>query len=42
LILWGEVPGGLATIYFALFSVALLVVGFALFVRLKPKFADHL
>jgi ABC-type polysaccharide/polyol phosphate export permease len=42
LILWGELPGGLATLYFALFSVALFVVGFAMFVRLKPKFADHL
>lgn len=42
LILWGEVPGGLATLYFTLFSVALFIVGFALFVRLKPRFADHL
>jgi len=42
LILWGELPGALSTLYFALFSVALLVVGFALFVRLKPKFAEHL
>ena len=42
LILWGELPGELATLYFALFSVALFVVGFAMFVRLKPRFADHL
>lgn len=42
LILDGTLPGGLATLYFTLFSAALLVVGFALFVRLKPKFADHL
>jgi ABC-type polysaccharide/polyol phosphate export permease len=41
-ILWGELPGTLATLYFALFSVALFIVGFALFVRLRPKFADHL
>ena len=42
LILDGALPGGLATLYFTLFSVALFVVGFALFVRLKPKFADQL
>lgn len=42
LILHGTMPGGLATLYFTLFSVALFVVGFAMFVRLKPKFADHL
>ncbi|HEX6710837.1 MAG TPA: ABC transporter permease, partial [Rubrobacter sp.] len=42
LILDGALPGGLATLYFTLFSAALFVVGFALFVRLKPKFADHL
>ncbi len=42
LILDGALPGGLATLYFTLFSVALFVVGFAVFVRLKPKFADHL
>ncbi|CAN5799197.1 ABC transporter permease [soil metagenome] len=42
LILDGTMPGGLATLYFTLFSVALFVVGFALFVRLKPRFADHL
>jgi ABC-type polysaccharide/polyol phosphate export permease len=42
LILWDELPGALSTLYFALFSVALLVVGFALFVRFKPQFAEHL
>ncbi len=42
LILDGTLPGALSTIYFALFSVALFVVGFALFVRLRPNFADHL
>ena len=42
LILNGELPGELSTLYFTLFSVALFVVGFALFVRLKPKFADLL
>ena len=42
LILNGELPGGMATLYFTLFSVALFVVGFALFVRLKPQFADLL
>jgi ABC-type polysaccharide/polyol phosphate export permease len=42
LILWDKLPGALSTLYFALFSVALLVVGFALFVRFKPQFADHL
>ena len=42
LILNGTVPGALSTLYFALFSVALFIFGFALFVRLRPKFADHL
>jgi ABC-type polysaccharide/polyol phosphate export permease len=42
LILYGTLPGSLSTLYFALFSVALFVLGFALFVRLRPKFADHL
>jgi len=42
LILNGTLPGALSTLYFALFSVALFVFGFALFVRLRPKFADHL
>ena len=42
LILYGTMPGALSTLYFALFSVALFIFGFALFVRLRPKFADHL
>jgi ABC-2 type transport system permease protein len=42
LILDGTMPGALSTLYFTLFSVALFIVGFALFVRLKPRFADHL
>ena len=42
LILDGTLPGALSTLYFALFSVALFVFGFALFVRLRPRFADHL
>ena len=42
LILEGTLPGGLATLYFSLFSVVLFVFGFALFVRLKNGFADQL
>jgi ABC-2 type transport system permease protein len=42
LILEGTLPGGLSTLYFTLFSVALFVIGFALFVRMKPGFADQL
>jgi ABC-type polysaccharide/polyol phosphate export permease len=42
LILAGTLPGALSTLYFALFSVALFVLGFALFVQLRPRFADHL
>ncbi len=42
LILYGELPGAMATLYFSLFAAVLFVVGFALFVRLKPGFADHL
>ena len=42
MILEGALPGGLATLYFFLFSLALFIVGFALFVRFKPGFADHL
>jgi len=42
LILNGELPGEMATLYFTLFSVALFVAGFALFVRFKPRFADLL
>jgi ABC-type polysaccharide/polyol phosphate export permease len=39
-ILLGELPGAQSTLYFTLFSVALFVVAFWLFVRLKPRFAD--
>jgi len=42
LILYGELPGAQATLYFTLFAVALFVVGFTVFVRLKPGFADQL
>jgi ABC-2 type transport system permease protein len=42
LILNGELPGEMATLYFTLFSAALFVASFALFVRLKPRFADLL
>jgi ABC-2 type transport system permease protein len=41
-ILYGELPGGMATVYFTLFSAALFAVGFTMFVRLKRGFADHL
>jgi ABC-type polysaccharide/polyol phosphate export permease len=40
LILLGQLPGAQATLYFTLFSVALFVAAFWLFVRLKPRFAD--
>jgi ABC-2 type transport system permease protein len=42
MILEGTLPGGLATLYFSLFSVALFLAGFALFVKAKSGFADHL
>ena len=42
LVLRGETPGELSTLYFTLFSVALFVFGFALFIRVKPRFADML
>ena len=41
-VLFGTFPGGLSTLYFTLFSVALFVFGFALFNRLKGGFADQL
>ena len=41
-VLFGDLPGGLSTLYFTLFSVGLFVVGFALFNRLKGGFADQL
>ena len=42
LILYGELPGLMSSVYFSLFAAALFVVAFALFVRLKPRFADLL
>jgi ABC-type polysaccharide/polyol phosphate export permease len=42
LILYGELPGAQATLYFTLFAVAVFVVGFTVFVRLRPGFADQL
>lgn len=41
-VLFGNLPGGLSTLYFTLFSLALFVAGFALFNRLKGGFADQL
>ncbi len=41
-VLFGNVPGVMSTLYFSLFSLALFVVGFALFNRLKGGFADQL
>lgn len=41
-VLFGNLPGALSTLYFTLFSVALFVAGFALFNRLKGGFADRL
>ncbi len=40
LIINGELPGLLATFYFSLFSLAIFVLGFGLFVRVKSRFAD--
>jgi len=42
LILNGEVPGVTALLAFSAFSLALFVLGFALFVRVKANFADLL
>jgi ABC-2 type transport system permease protein len=42
LILSGELPGAAATLGFSAFALALFVVGFGLFVRVKPRFADLL
>lgn len=42
LILRGEIPGMMASLYFSIFALAVFVVGFALFVRFKPYFADQL
>ena len=41
-VLFGNPPGGLATLYFTLFSLALFVAGFAFFNRVKWGFADKL
>ncbi len=40
LIINGELPGLLATCYFSSFSLAVFVLGFGLFVRVKSRFAD--
>ena len=42
IVLFGNLPGALSTVYFTLFSVALFIAGFALFNRLKGGFADQL
>ena len=42
LIITGELPGPMATIYFSLFALGLFIGGFALFVKVKPRFADLL
>jgi ABC-type polysaccharide/polyol phosphate export permease len=42
MILLGELPGLMATIYFSLFALGLFIGGFALFVKVKPRFADLL
>ncbi len=41
-VLFGNLPGGLSTLYFTLFSLALFVAGFALFNRVKGGLADRL
>lgn len=42
LVLNGELPGGMSTLYFSLFAGALFLGAFALFVRVKPRFAELL
>lgn len=42
LILEGTLPGGMATLYFTLFSAVLFIAGFAMFMWFKPRFADYL
>ncbi len=42
LILDGELPGAMASIYFSLFAVAMFGVGFVVFNRVKHNFADQL
>ena len=41
-VLFGNLPGGLSTLYFTLFSVGLFVAGFALFNWVKGGFVDQL
>lgn len=40
LVLDGTIPSLMQTLWFSLFSVALLIVGFVLFVRTRPGFGD--
>lgn len=40
LIIMGEIPGLLASLYFTLFSLAIFALGFGLFARVKTRFAD--
>lgn len=40
LVLDGEIPAATTMLWFTLFSVALFVVGFTLFIRTKQRFAD--
>lgn len=40
LVFEGRLPGGLATLYFTVFAIALCAVGFLLFNRAKRHFAD--
>lgn len=42
MILEGQLPGAMATLYFTLFALVLFAASFTLFVRLKPQFADLL
>ena len=40
LVLEGEVPGGMATLWFGLFAGVLCATGFVMFLRVKRRFAD--
>lgn len=42
LVLYGELPNMMASLYFSIFAVAVFIVGFVLFIRFKPHFADQL
>lgn len=42
LVLLGELPNLMASLYFSIFAVAVFILGFTLFVRFKPHFADQL